>query len=411
MEGKNLSRPLGMVVILVVVFLVTLVVVPSAWAARRYKTLHKFTGDATDGELPFVGVTFDPAGNLYGTTSEGGAYNYGIVFKLTPNNDGHWTESVLHSFNADGKDGGVPFAGVIFDRAGNLYGTTALGGVYDYGTVFELTPNKDGSWIESVLYSFDGNHGRMPSGGLIFDAAGNLYGTTAIGGAYGYGTVFKLTPNKDGSWTESVLHSFNSADGYTPVAGLVFDPVGNLYGTTQDVGFSETFGTVFKLTPRCDGSWTKKVLYKFIGGADGSYPSANMIFDRTGSLYSTTSQGGTDGAGTVFKLTPNENGGWTESVIHSFTNDGKDGLSPRFSGVVFDPVGNLYGTTQIGGAYGYGTVFKLTPAGQETVLHSFKDQPGAWPVSGVIFDGDGNLYGTTLGDNTKTHGSVFEITR
>src|ERR1700693_956385 len=148
MEGKNLSQPLGTFGILVVVFLVAFLVVPGAWAGRKYETLYKFTRDATDGQAPLAGLIFDNAGNLYGTTFQGGAHGYGTVFKLTPNKDGSWTENVLHAFT-DGKDGGWPFARVIFDPAGNLYGTTAFGGVYDYGTVFELTPNKDGSWRES----------------------------------------------------------------------------------------------------------------------------------------------------------------------------------------------------------------------------------------------------------------------
>jgi uncharacterized repeat protein (TIGR03803 family) len=415
MEGKDLSRRLGTLAILFVVFLVALTVVPSAWAARKYKTLYKFAPYPTDGQLPFAGLIFDKDGNLYGTTFQGGAYDYGTVFKLTPNSDGSWAESVLHSFNADDEDGGVPFASVIFDPAGNLYGTTGYGGAYNYGTVFKLTPNKDGRWAERVIHSFNGNDGRTPRGGLIFDAAGNLYGTTATGGSgcngNGCGTIFKLMPNEHGSWTESVLHRFNITDGYTPVAGLTFDAAGNLYGTTQDAGPYDSFGTVFKLTPGSDGSWTEKVLYQFRGGSDGSFPSANIIFDKTGNLYSTTWAGGADSWGTVFKLTPSKKRGWTESVLHSFTNDGKDGLEPYLGGVIFDPVGNLYGTTEIGGVYRNGTVFKLAPTGEETVLHSFKDHPGAWPVSGIIFDERGNLYGTTLGDNSKTHGSVFEITQ
>jgi len=414
MEGKDLSRRLDTLAILIVVFLVVLTAVPGAWAEREYKTLYRFTGTATDGQAPIAGLIFDKAGNLYGTTFQGGAYDDGTVFKLTPNSEGAWAESVLHSFNVDDKDGGYPFAGVMLDSAGSLYGTTGYGGAYDYGTVFKLTPHNDGSWAESVLYSFDGNHGRTPRGGLIFDAAGNLYGTTAAGGSGcngdGCGTIFKLTPNKDGSWTERVLHRFNITDGYAPVAGLTFDLAGNLYGTTQDAGVYDGFGTVFKLTPRSCGSWTEMVLYQFLGGVDGAFPSANMIFDKTGNLYSTTWTGGTDSWGTVFKLTPSKHGEWTESVLHSFTNDGEDGLEP-LSGVIFDPVGNLYGATSEGGAYGKGTVFKLTLSGEETVLHSFKDHPGASPAGGIIFDERGNLYGTTSGDYSKTHGSVFEITQ
>jgi len=341
--------------------IVALMLVPGAWACK-YKTLYQFKVGA-DGLYPRAGLIFDPAGNLYGTTDYGGAYNFGTVFQLTPNGDGSWTESVLHSFNADGKDGYEPFAGLIFDPAGNLYGTTNNGGAYgSYGMVFQLTPNGDGSWTESVLHSFnaDGKDGYEPFAGLIFDPAGNLYGTTGGGGAYGHGTVFQLTPNRDGSWTESLLHSFNldGKDGYEPLAGLTFDPAGNLYGTTN---------------------W-----------------------------------GGAYNYGTVFQLTPNGDGSWTESVLHSFNLDGKDGYKP-LAGLTFDPAGNLYGTTPSGGTNDDGTVFKLKPtvkgSWKETVLHSFRNHPGAFPFwSGLILDGHGSLYGTTHGLGPKTRGSVFEIT-
>ena len=203
----------------------------SAWAAGKYKTLHRFKQTLIGGYFPAGGLIFDAAGNLYGTTFGGGAYGWGTVFELTPSGDGSWTKRVLHSFNRS--DGGQLEGGLIFDAAGNLYGTTSGGGVYGYGTVFKLTPNGDGSWVESVLYSFGHKRhdGAWPLSSLTFDAAGNLYGTTNSYGAHGFGTVFELTPNGDGSWTESVLHSFNSSHGY-PYAGLIFDTVGNLYGTT-----------------------------------------------------------------------------------------------------------------------------------------------------------------------------------
>jgi uncharacterized repeat protein (TIGR03803 family) len=405
MPLRTLSAAL---VVVAVVLIVTLVLAPGAWAASKYKTLYKFTGGA-DGNYPYyAGLIFDQAGNLYGTTVEGGdlndcyGYGCGTVFQLTPNGDGSWMESVIHSFHSD-DTGANPFAGLIFDHAGNLYGTTL-------SSVFKLTPNGDGSWTESLLHSFTGRDGWELYACLIFDPAGNLYGTTRSGGTYGDGTVFQLTPNTAAGWTERVLHHFNGGndhhqDGWAPMAGLTLDLAGNLYGTTSSGGAGDA-GTVFQLTHNKDGSWTESLLHSF-NGNDGFDPFASLIFDQAGNLYGTTESN-------VFKLTPNGDGSWTESVLHSF--NGKDGLQ-SFACLIFDPAGNLYGTTASGGAYGNGTVFKLKPTGKggwkETVLHSFNNNPGAAPFAGLIFDGHGSLYGTTQGktrNKTKTYGSVFEIT-
>ena len=202
------------------------------------------------------------------------------MFKLAPNPDGTWTERVLYSFTG-GADGLIPLAGLVFDAAGNLYGTTGYGGADGSGVVFKLAPNPDGTWTESVLYSFTGYaDGSIPGAGLIFDPTGNLYGTTTSGGPFsagecpaGCGVVFKLAPNPDGTWTESVLHSFTGADGQYPRAGLVFDVAGNLYGTTNGGG-PDNDGVVFKLKPNLDGTWTESVLYSFKDGADGGFPVA-----------------------------------------------------------------------------------------------------------------------------------------
>ena len=261
------------------------------------KVLHSFNG--TDGAVPDAALIFDAAGNLYGTTTYGGGL--GNVFELTPAAGGGWTEKVLYNV------GNVPFGGLIFDSAGNLYGTTYYGGTYGHGAVFELTPVADGSWTEEVLYSFHNNDadGAGPYPTLIFDAAGNLYGTTYNGGFYGYGTVFELMPAAGGGWTEKVLHSFNGTDGAYLFGGLIFDAAGNLYGTTV-VGGSHGYGTVFELTPAAGGNWTEKVLYSFHNnGTDGAEPGwASLIFDAAGNLYGTTLDGGTYGYGTVFEITP-----------------------------------------------------------------------------------------------------------
>jgi len=437
---------------LVVVFLfitwVTLLLVPFAGAQSKYKSLHKFRAGA-GGRYP-SGLIFDQSGNLYGTTVKGGANGFGTVFKLIPNSDGSWTESVLYSFCSltNCADGGTPAAGVIFDGAGNLYGTTTYGGnsgsgycAGSCGVVFELVPNADGSWAESVLYNFcslsrcvDGSDPQ----GVIFDPAGNLYGTTLTGGSssacyiYGCGTVFKLTPGSGGSWTQSVLHSFcsftNCSDGKLPFASVIVDGAGTLYGTTFQGGSlsqCEGFGcgVVFELTPKADGSWKEEILHRFTGGRDGAVPEDSLLFDGSGNLYGTAHLGGHltqcggFNCGVVFELTPDSHGSWKEKVLHSFT--GGDGYGP-FASLAFDKTGNLYGTTLLGGdlrlcgGTGCGVVFELTPNSKggwtETVLHRFLDHPGAEPYVGVILDASGNVYGTTSGDGSTTFGSVFEIT-
>lgn len=408
----NYKKLLGTASAALMIVMVILTWAPGTWAQVKFKTLHKFTG-GKDGGAPWGVPVFDAAGNLYGTTTSGGLYGSGTVFELTPRAGGGWTESVLYSFTG-GDDGGTPLAGLIFDAAGNLYGTTSEGGTTGNGIVFELSPSPEGSWTESVLHSFTGADGSYPNtASLIFDAAGNLYSTTSHGGSYGSGVAFELTPNPDGSWTESVLSDFCSLevcrDGNSPAAGLIFDQAGNLYGTTQ-FGGADGYGTVFELTPNPDGSWEEKVLHTF-HGKNGAYPSAGLIFDQAGNLYGTTQHGGNYGDGVVFELTPNADGTWTEQVLHRFT--GNDGVSPD-NNLIPDSSGNLYCTTQQGGRDGFGTVFELTPKSsggwRETVLHAFTDHWGADPVASLIFDAAGNLYGATQGDGTTTFGSVYEIT-
>jgi uncharacterized repeat protein (TIGR03803 family) len=389
---------------LLIVTVLTLMLPPAAEAADKFKELHRFYG--SDGINPSAALIFDAAGNLYSTTLYGGAYKLGTVFKLTPNADGGWTESVLHSFN--GSDGSNPYAGLIFDAAGNLYGTTYDGA----GTVFKLMPNADGSWTESVLHTFNGgSDGAYLQAGLIFDAAGNLYGTTLYGGADNLGTVFMLTPNADGSWTESVLHSF-SDESHGPSAGLILDAAGNLYGTTS-YGGAHNMGTVFMLTPNVDGSWTESVLHSF-NNSEGE-PIAGLIFDAAGNLYGTTYDGGAHNFGTVFMLTPTADGSWTESVLHSF--NGSDGSNP-YAGLIFDAAGNLCGTTRLGGSEGGGTAFELSPNQdgnwEFSLLHVFKGKPALGPFLGSLVLGSaGTLYGTAEDCNNRffrCQGVVYQIT-
>lgn len=404
--------------VLLTLIMATLVMTPSTSAQSKFITLHEFSG-GSDGGNAQGSVIFDTAGNLYGTTFEGGNSHCGcggVVFQLTPRSDGRWTETVLHVFGR-GNDGAGPRAGLIFDAAGNLYGTTAFGGVPNLGTVFELTPNADGSWSEKVLYSFTGeSDGASPFAGLTFDQAGNLYGTTLGGGTGGTpaGTVFELTPNADGSWSERIIHSFTrEIDGDGPRGDLVFDESGNLYGTTSLGGASEA-GTVFELTPNTDGSWSETLLHVFTGGNDGNGPTADLIFDAAGNLYGTTVLGGAGNNGVVFQLKKNASGSWEEKILHHFTGS-RDGGLP-FAGLTFDRSGALYSTASAGGANGFGVAFRLALNSKdrwhETVLHAFRNHPGAVSYAGVIFDAAGNLYGTTSGngENTGTFGSVFRIT-
>ena len=364
--------------------------------AQTESVLHSFAHNGTDGSASFAGLAIDTKGNLYGTTYNGGANNSGMVFKVTPSG----TETVLHSFG--GAYGANPyFSGVVRDTAGNLYGTTTAGGANGFGTVFKLSP----TGTETVLHSFaaDGKDGSHPYARLAIDKTGNLYGTTPVGGANNFGTVFKVTP----SGTETVLYSFKGGtDGCNPNnAGVVLGKNGVLYGTTSGCG-ANAVGTVFKLTP----TGTETVLHSFANdGTDGFSPYAGLAIDTKGNLYGTTYFGGASGFGTVFKLTPTG----TETVLHNFANDGKDGCHPENSGLVLDVTGNLYGTTTVGGASGLGTVFKLTPTGTETVLHSFANNgtDGFDPYAGLALDKAGILYGTTLEGGANGFGTVFKITQ
>ncbi len=334
-------------------------------------------------------------------------------------------ETVLHSFGS-GTDGLEPGAAMIFDTAGNLYGTTSGGGIHGHGTVFELTPREGGGWTETVLHSFDYTDGSFPDG-LVFDSAGNLYGLAGGGGLHDYGAVFELSKGQDGSWIETVLHSFDGApDGEGPFGSLVFDSAGNLYGTTSYGGIHDSCypnycGAVFELSPREGGGWTETVLHSFGNGSDGIYPQAGLVFDQSGNLYGTTYQGGIHGGGTVFELSPRGGGGWAETVLRSL-GGGTDGYWPS-APLIVDGAGNLYGTTPYGGIHDTcgsttcGTVFEMSPreggGWTETLLHSFnfteEGTDGFSPLAGLVMDGAGNLYGTTGEGGIHFDGTAFEL--
>jgi uncharacterized repeat protein (TIGR03803 family) len=326
-------------------------------------------------------------------------------------------ESVLFSFTGT-PDGREPEAGLVQDTDGNFYGTTDSGGTSGHGTVFMITPQG----VEMVLYSFTGNSdGGNPIAGVILGKDGNLYGTTQVGGTNGNGTVFELAPAGVGvtpAWVETVLYSFTGgSDGGSPVAGLIQDSSGNLYGTTQWGGNRaagvQGAGTVFELAPPGGGgtAWVETVLYAFSGGGDGLNPAAGLIQDSSGNLYGTTEYGGCCDSGVVFKLAPAGVGvtpPWVETTLYSFLN-GSDGKEP-VAGVTQGTDGNFYGTTELGGTDGQGTVFKVTPLGVETVVYSFTGgSDGVHPAAGLIQGTDGNFYGTTSSGGTSNNGTVFKF--
>ncbi len=377
-----------------------LTIVPTG-QAQTLTVLHAFSG--LDGDLPFAGLTLDRAGNLYGTTYQGGAAGFGNVFKLSHEGSG-WVLSNLYSFQG-GRDGEHPQARVVFGPDGTLYGTTTNGGNGNgFGTVFNLRPSAticraiQCPWTETVLYRFTGGtDGRYPQyGDLTFDAAGNLYGTTAYGGdpscnrsGGGCGVVFELS-RSGGGWTESVLYAFPGApeSGAEPFSGVTFDSAGNLFGTTFLVD-----STVYELSPSGSG-WTQTILHT-LSGDDGAYPIGGVAFDQQGNLYGTTDYGG-NGIGTVFQLQP-ANGNWNFNLLYNW--GGGPGPGPTDTPTL-DAAGNVYGTTS-GGITGFGGVFKLTPGANGwtyTDLYDFGDphlSDGFTPLGGVVLDGNGNLYGTT----------------
>jgi|SRR5277367_1582469 len=412
-------------------------------SAQTETVLYSFQGDTNnDGANPSAPLIWDASGNLYGTTYGGGyrgqcAGGCGTVFELSPNGTGGWTEAILHIFQGN-KDGAYPiFGGLTFDAAGNLYGTTSAGGTSNNGTVFRLSPNGDGTWKETILHMFTGGKdGSQPYGSVAFDKAGNLYGTTYFGGikscggvGFGCGVVFKLTAQPKGLWQESILHIFTAkADGGYPYAGPVLDAAGNVYGTGAFGGSTVCggCGVVYKISPNGSGGWSYGVLYTFLGGTDGANPEGPVILDGTGNLYGTTNIGGgtacNSGCGTVYELTP-EGGTWTEHQLYAFQH-GTDGALP-IGGVTFDSNGNLFGATNAGGvencSFGCGAVYKLSHNGGTWTaqgLYSFMGTTdGNTPEAGVVLDGAGNIYGTThFGGNPNDCagfggcGVVYEIT-
>ena len=392
--------------------------------APALTTLYSFSGENGDGAGPSAAVLYKANGSLYGTTSYGGIFNSGTVFELTPVSGGAWTETVLHSFGA-GNDGTYPYAGVVAGTNGVLYGTTNYGGASGMGTVYELTPpgtpgGAPSAWTETVLFNFSGSDGAYPYASLTLARSDALYGTTELGGTFGYGTVFELTPpaGADGAWTETVLHNFSGSDGSYPYAVLAIAS-GTLYGTTT-MGGSSNKGAVFKLTAPGvpGGAWTESVVHSF-NGSDEGVPYGGVVLGANGAIYGTTAGSVSGGNGTVFELSPPTGTSkvWTESVLYKFTGF-SDGGAPH-AAPTFGPDGTLYGTTFGGGTgkrfNGSGLLFQLTPpvgtgAWTESVLYTFLGGgDGATPTAPLTAGPSGVYYSTTLGGGTLGQGTVFAL--
>jgi uncharacterized repeat protein (TIGR03803 family) len=386
-----------------------------------YKVLRAFTGGKDGGGL-WGSVAFDRDGNLYGVTQGGGAYNGGTAFRLTPSSHGEWMEAVLHNFQSSAHDGAIPFGGPTLDAAGNVYGTTPLGGTHHYGTVYKLTRGSNG-WREDILHNFcarrNCSDGADPWGSLVIDGAGNLYGTAD--------SAFKLSRGTMG-WTEVALHLFtgNNGDGLFPQAGPIRDAAGNLYGTTRYGGGGpwcapDGCGIVWELSPPTGSAiqgWTEHILYRFgLSRTDGDTPSLGQLaMDPEGNLYGAAG-GGKYKAGIVYRVTRTAGvlgDTWRTTILYNFTG-GADGSFPG-GGVILDSAGNLYGTTIAGGSSdcGCGVVFKLSPqtdgSWKYTLLHTFVGADGAQPDANLTLGPDGKLYGTAATGGAHGGGVVFQLT-
>jgi uncharacterized repeat protein (TIGR03803 family) len=402
-----------------------LLLAPAGWAGSKYKILYSFKG-GNDGIDPHGNLVFDTAGNLYGTTAQGGGTSAcqgqyqgcGIVFQLAPQSGGHWKENVLYSFST-GSTGGIGLAGnLVLDAAGNIYGTAYWGGSDFEGTVFELT-HGSGGWTEKDIFAFcqaGCDDGQSPASGVIFDGAGNLYGTATAGGDDGGGVIFKLAGG-NGGWTESVLYNFcpyNTCGGGWYPSGLTRAANGDVYSTTTYGGNffwpcvpGDGCGAVFKFDPK-SGDYT--ALHRF-DGRDGAFPNSAVVLDNEGNVYGTTTSDGAFGCGTVFQLSPKTKGGWTYNVLYNLRTTASAGS------LAIDSAGNLYAASSgiTGGSCQYqgsGEIFKLTPREHGhwpySAIHTFG--AGGQPSSGLIFDTQGNLYGTAATGGAHGYGFVFEIT-
>jgi hypothetical protein len=391
----------------------------SLYASTDENAIYTFNN--TNGSQPYGQLIADGLGNLYGTTTYGGTFSAGVVFQMSATGS-HWTENLLYSFQGGSNDGSHPFSGLVMDAAGNLYGTTQTGGSFQNcsggcGTVYELLPpsTPEGAWTETVLHNFSGSDGDSPMAGLVIDDSGNLYGTTHNAAGFN-GTVFELSPPGGGNgWTLTTLHTFVGVkDGANPFGGLVLGKDNALFGATS-YGGEARLGMIYELKLQ-EGSWKYSALYSFNGGVDGANPLSTLVLDKIGNLYGTTTGGGL-GFGTVFEVTlPTLGSPLKETVLYSF-HGAATGAYP-VSGLVFDKSGNLFGTTSGGleGPLYPGTVFELIPPTEpdgvwtETGLHVFANRGGgANPYAGLVFGKGGWLYGATIVGGTEDAGVLFRV--
>jgi uncharacterized repeat protein (TIGR03803 family) len=387
----------------------------SAASAQTINVIYSFAGDE-DGEYTDTDLVIDSAGNLYGTSVLGGDFGSGTVFQLAPSDYG-WTHTVLYSFTG-GTDGGEPYKGVTLDAQGNIYGTTVTGGTGSCeggcGVAYKLT-NSGGSWNQTIIHYFSGgNDGSGPGAGLTIDDHGNLYGVTPTGGANGLGVIYGLHLDASGNWRFKVIHTFTGGtDGATGSAGRLLLHAGHLYGVAT-AGGRYGKGTAFELTPSQAGEWTLKTIYAFRGQPDAGFPYGGLLLGTLGHLYGTTYYDGANNLGSVYELFRTATGTWRERVLYSFQG-GSDGQN-SISNLVSDAAGNLYGTTSEGGAScSCGTIFKLTRGAggtwTESVVHSFAGPPdAAFPYNGMVADAAGNFYGATVHGGTDGEGAIYEFT-
>jgi uncharacterized repeat protein (TIGR03803 family) len=340
---------------------------PSPTEPWSERALYVFNPDGTEGLYPHWTPLLDNQGNVYGVTSEGGEHEGGTIFELSPSQQHYWNETNLYEFES--ANGWRPNQ-MLKDAAGNFFLTTEQGGIYgfdyDFGEAVEISPVEGGGYTEQVLHYFTtaDNDGMSPRSNLVQDAAGNFYGTTKGGGLYDKGTVFQLAQSKLGGWHEAVIYSFNGHDGWWPEGALAIDDAGNIYGTTlyggSHVGNDNPgIGNIFELSPSSDGTWTETVIHTFQPDSnDGSEPMGGVTVDSAGNLFGTTFQGGASFLGTVFEFSPAGSGQWAGKILHNFS--GADGAAP-YCQLIFDNSGNLYGTTSLGGINNAGVVFEITP--------------------------------------------------
>jgi uncharacterized repeat protein (TIGR03803 family) len=374
--------------------------------AAKELNLYNFSGN--DGFVPAGALTFAGNGNFYGATFFGGTADRGIVFELSRTASGT-QETVLHNFQGGSSDVQNPSGRLLLTADGRIFGT-ATGAGLGYGAVYELIPS-GGTWVYTILHFF--GTGETPiDAGVIIDKTGNLYGETSGGGQFGYGTIYELQSTSTG-YKYVRLYSFDQNAGSFPTGGLIFDRAGNLYGTTINGG-PNLLGTVFELKRKSNGTWTEDMLYTFQNSSDGVSPEGDLVFDSSGNLFGTTAYGGDQacandiGCGEVYELSPS-GGVWTKTTLHTFT-DTPDARAPN-AGLAIDRSGNLFGTTNDGGTAGTGSLFEISPTSSgwtETVLYSFTDGvDGGFVTSPVTLDLEGNIFGVTASGGRGGDGVAF----